>query len=471
MGPHLEQKGETKTRMDISDTRENGTIPQDPEDKTMLCASNFEDHSFDVEAIIDNVPGGREDKELDIIGCTSSGDPGIVEAECQDATENSSSFDDTVSGPENGLVTSDHEVESPFDDTLPFEGYDGVLRMRKRRLTDHWRRFIRPLMWRCKWIELRVKEFQSQALKYDKELAEYDQQKQSEFEKFAIDGVDTRSQPFSGERQKIMKRKKRKRIEETTDIASYMSHHNMFSYYESRKSAADGAVVDDICGKAVMISTDHKTINGNDEIGVNHHGSLLEFKDCDSYLDQILWKIEMAQSETRKLKSRVDKVLSEYPGKFSSVNKLSWFAPCDALTSSDQNPASPPKNGDRMPVTSLYTSSQHVSEGNVGDILMPESAVSSHGEVTPLPDMMIRNTGQGFAGASSEAAEEGIPLHHQATKEDLHNFERVINQLTVKPQESMEILTVSPPSRSRVPTKKRKQGKRKSGPWRRKSSG
>lgn len=86
-------------------------------------------------------------------------------------------------------------------------------------------------MWRCKWIELRVKEFQSQALKYDKELAEYDQQKQSEFEKFAIDGVDTRSQPFSGERQKIMKRKKRKRIEETTDIASYMSHHNMFSYY------------------------------------------------------------------------------------------------------------------------------------------------------------------------------------------------------------------------------------------------
>lgn len=161
-----------------------------------------------------------------------------------------------------------------------------------------------------------------------------------------------------------------------------------------------------------MISTDHKTINGNDEIGVNHHGSLLEFKDCDSYLDQILWKIEMAQSETRKLKSRVDKVLSEYPGKFSSVNKLSWFAPCDALTSSDQNPASPPKNGDRMPVTSLYTSSQHVSEGNVGDILMPESAVSSHGEVTPLPDMMIRNTGQGFAGASSEAVSYFLLLHY-----------------------------------------------------------
>lgn len=233
MGPHLEQKGETKTRMDISDTRENGTIPQDPEDKTMLCASNFEDHSFDVEAISDNVRSGREDKELDIIGCTSSGDPGIVEAECLDATENSSSFDDTVSGTEDGLVMSDHEVESPFDDAFPFDGCDGGLRMRKKRLTDHWRRFIRPLMWRCKWIELQIKEFQSQALKYDRELAEYGRQKHSEFEKFAIDGVDTKSKPFSGQRQrmKIMKRRKRKRVEETTDVASYMSHHNMFSYY------------------------------------------------------------------------------------------------------------------------------------------------------------------------------------------------------------------------------------------------
>jgi hypothetical protein len=100
-------------------------------------------------------------------------------------------------------------------------------------LTVHWRKFIRPLMWRCKWIELQIKELQSQALKYDSELAVYDQRKQLEFQNFTLDDIDAKSLPFSSQilRKKVMKRKKRKRVEETIDITTYMSQHNLFSYY------------------------------------------------------------------------------------------------------------------------------------------------------------------------------------------------------------------------------------------------
>jgi len=100
-------------------------------------------------------------------------------------------------------------------------------------LTDHWRRFIRPLMWRCKWVELQIKEFQSQALKYDREIAEHERRKLFDHETFMEEGFPVKSLPFSTcmERKKAMKRKKRKRFEETADVASYMLQHNLFSYY------------------------------------------------------------------------------------------------------------------------------------------------------------------------------------------------------------------------------------------------
>lgn len=134
-------------------------------------------------------------------------------------------------------------------------------------------------MWRCKWAELQVKELQSQALKYDRELAKYDKTKQFEFGRSTVEGCDAKLQPSVGrkERNQIMKRKKRKQVEETADLASYMSHHNLFSYYgihfivlncildyyfftcligvfpflliEYRRSVADGALEDNVGAK------------------------------------------------------------------------------------------------------------------------------------------------------------------------------------------------------------------------------
>lgn len=99
-------------------------------------------------------------------------------------------------------------------------------------MTDHWRKFIFPIMCRSKWIALQVQKLNSQARKYVKEIEAIDQQKQLDFLKSAVDDFAVKSVPRSEgiQRNKIMRRKKRKRAEEC-DPSSYMSNHCFFSYY------------------------------------------------------------------------------------------------------------------------------------------------------------------------------------------------------------------------------------------------
>lgn len=87
-------------------------------------------------------------------------------------------------------------------------------------------------MWRCKWIELQLRKLNYQAQKYEKELAAYDHKKQLDLLKYAVDGFAVKSVPKSEgtQKNKVMKRKKRKRVEEC-DPSSYMSKHCLFSYY------------------------------------------------------------------------------------------------------------------------------------------------------------------------------------------------------------------------------------------------
>lgn len=103
--------------------------------------------------------------------------------------------------------------------------------IRKKKLTTDWRNFIRPLMWRCKWTELRIKELESQALKYSHELEANEQTKMLELHQYTSDFC-SKSFPFfnHSKKRKPMKRRKRKRVENVTDISSYTSHHQIFSY-------------------------------------------------------------------------------------------------------------------------------------------------------------------------------------------------------------------------------------------------
>ncbi|CAK9183358.1 unnamed protein product [Ilex paraguariensis] len=128
---------------------------------------------------------------------------------------------------------------------------------RQKKLTSHWRSFIRPLMWRCKWTELRIKEFELQASKYSRELAAHDRKKHIAPDQFTLVESGSRSLPFAfqSHRKKAMKRRTRKRAEDTTDIKSYISHHNLFSYREIRRSDLDGtSMLDDLVNQGNYVS-------------------------------------------------------------------------------------------------------------------------------------------------------------------------------------------------------------------------
>ncbi|KAK9698428.1 hypothetical protein RND81_08G103400 [Saponaria officinalis] len=143
---------------------------------------------------------------------TTSNVDRVPEDENTDAAENSSSFGDTISRNEATSVGSDTEVESKFcADIDLFGGFSFAFPIsiveislfhmyRRKELTTHWRNFIRPLMWRCKWTELKIRELESQALKYTRELEANDQPKTLEPQQDTSD--------FGSKLSKPMKRRK-----------------------------------------------------------------------------------------------------------------------------------------------------------------------------------------------------------------------------------------------------------------------
>lgn len=99
-------------------------------------------------------------------------------------------------------------------------------------MTDHWRKYVSPLMWRCQWLELRMKDLQSQVSKYDKELAVLKHEKELQTKMIELDCSSSRSVPFSSLCcRKTMKRRRRKRNEDKIDTSSYISNHTVLSYF------------------------------------------------------------------------------------------------------------------------------------------------------------------------------------------------------------------------------------------------
>ncbi|XP_068329521.1 uncharacterized protein [Pyrus communis] len=417
MGPELEPKPKSGTGMELSVAKD-GSINRDLEDKLMPCVSNYKDNIFDMETRLvgqTSASNVRENVEVNRTGFPSPNVVQIVESECGDLTESSSSFGDTTSGTENGYVSDGDEVQSPLhgNEFAPFyDEYFGAVETRRKRLTTHWNKFIRPLMWRLKWLELKIKELQSQDKKYDLQLAKYAQIEQSEFDAMS----------------KLTKRKKRKRVEDTTNIACYMSQHNLFSY-ESKRSRANGVFMEGDWG-----DSGDKTCTGNKDVETNDIWSSLEFRDGNSSLEDILWKIEVVHSKVWKLKTRVDKVVKENQGNISSANN--FLVPCDALMGSAQNPAFRGENGNRLLFESLSTASMRI-KCDTGDPFLPEIAVSSLAELTPRPGITV-NTDQPLVGSVLENAGDIHLIPKDAVKAepcDLEVKDPFIRKPCISPQQ------------------------------------
>ncbi|XP_019461078.1 PREDICTED: uncharacterized protein LOC109360557 isoform X3 [Lupinus angustifolius] len=344
---------------------------------------------------------GNEDVEVNITGCINSGK--AIEDASEDLTECSSSFGDTGSDVEAGSAFSDTEVESQMcagNASSPMcDDWSEPPRIRKRKMTTHWRRFAGPLMWRCKWLELKLKILHSQQLKYDKELRAYNYKRQLEFSKYAVDGFDVKSVPISNgiHRNKVMKRKKRKKGEEC-DVSSYMSSHNIFSYYEN-KDPADGACLEDFPGVATRVNA-----GNNEDLGLNVGGFSADHEDNGKFLDEIVRKIEAIESHVQKLKTQIDKVVSENPGKFRSATQSSNIGPID--------------------------------------LLMPGNTLPTHEGITPLIETIIRPQ------LEVPSENDVVLIQNQVVKEELHDLDNVGNELVEEPVEepkSISLAQVSEP--------------------------
>lgn len=373
--------------MTVVARKESGSLVKMPNNKGLRCMS-YEDTLREMEAFLDGKldnPQGA-DVYADITEPMSSSATRMPDPEDPDATENSSSFGDTSSRSENVSGTSDAEVESEFrvDSGLGsmLGGYGSVFPVRKKKLTDHWRSFIRPLMWRCKWTELRIKELETQALKYTRELEANDQTKMLELHQYTSDFC-SRSFPFFNHsmKRKPMKRRKRKLVENVTDISSYVSHHHLFSYLENKKDLDGTSTADDV-GNPDLFSK-------NDEFGLDDDW----LRDGGDPSEQTLRKIEAGLSQIQRLKTHFEVVMLRNGVKFSSSEDLSLLAPYDAQTSAAQSPAFSAGNGDTTSIGAIYVPSQHLPDFEIGDLVIPESLVSGYGEGTQIPDIIESTVG------------------------------------------------------------------------------
>lgn len=488
---------------------ENGNSVKSPEERMMICSSNCEDNTFDEAATVaeekrimtctnnseDNtfhteeslgshyhtVPSKDtiDDVEVDIVGEPKPDEERMAERESQNVTESSSSFGSTDSGAGSAAGSSDVEVESQVQDDnaslLRFDGFSHLFGTRKKKVTARWRKFVRPVMWRCKWVELQLRELQSQVSKYDTELAECDRKKQCELERDPTEDLGIKSVPFISQNRsvKLMKRKKRKRVEETVDLASYTSSHSVFSYYASKRPVAGSACIDDDHNNH-DVNPVKKTPFGSDEFGIAGGWTAFESKDSNAF-EIILRKIDEGQLQVHLLRTRMDKVVREHAGKFTS--NCSSFAHDDPSANCAPNSALPHVNIEKTPFTSVCATSQR-------------------GHVTPLPDM-VESTDQPRIDGKCEQTGNGILTFDQPVKEELNNTEeaeiqRAESPLATKGEAGNVQNIVDPDSASQMPVtreqsavktrsisklvtpkNKRKRGRRKarSGRWNRRSSG
>ncbi|XP_074579708.1 uncharacterized protein LOC141836180 isoform X2 [Curcuma longa] len=402
---------------------ENLVLVDDKDASGLLRTNNCEDVDYCVGSSTSlNKVYNDADEEIDIVNCTEGIDGKTVNFDDPDATEYSSSFGNTFSGLESELKqeNGDMEVDSPF---VPSNGDPTVLDVlnrdfRKKKVSAQWRKCISPLMWRCQWLELRMKLLLSQASMYDKELAAYKHEKELQSKIIELDSSGSRSVPFTSRTngKRVMKRRKRKRTEDKVDISSYMSNHVVFSYYENRRTDTDGHSVDDDCGE-------------DDNIGNDDNEWLLGLKGSDGYLEQILLNIESVQSRIVKLKTQLNNVMGRDVRERSAANLFLGDPPVSFLqnvngggTLSTGLPGTLPHYDSECETEAVMHMSEGSSYGDAADIGIIKSTIgllSSAGDVT-LDQNHMRDL--------CKDNEEDVLIDNQLAEEEYQNFEKVSHE-------------------------------------------
>ncbi|CAL4978562.1 unnamed protein product [Urochloa decumbens] len=204
--------------------------------------------------------GARDQSSMAVLKtkavCTNGGPlvvaPDIARDQGCDTSECSSSFGGTTSGFEGEVDESEPEVNSVI--SARGNGGGSSKLPRRKKVTDEWRNYVRPILWRCQWLELQMKELSSQVSVYDRELALIKKEKELEQLVCKANGSMSESiEIYEGYGNSIMKRRKRKSHEKNVDASLYIDKHQILSYYHDKQNmgAETGLLIDDDCGNTV----------------------------------------------------------------------------------------------------------------------------------------------------------------------------------------------------------------------------
>lgn len=390
MGPVLDLKGRQETTMKASTSKDHLTFVQMQKDKNIRSSLDCK----------------NKDVELDILNSTTDDEGHFGQSQSDDATATSSSFDDPFSAFGNHPFEGDEEVMSELrvsSDLFP---------ARKKRVTSDWRKFIRPIMWRCKWLELQIKKFQTQAIKYDKEIEKDYQRKQLKYKNFELEGHCAKMMPFiqDSKREKPFRRKKRKRDEVDTKL--YMSQHNVFSYYATKKSTTNGGVKidEDQTNPVATTSTDK---NVGNEFRVPNELLSLDFRDEFS-LEQLLWRIEVAQTRVSEMTTRLDTVITENAERIPPIEEDITLQESNNMSPHGVNASNIPTNRD-VPSAVASFASELMKFNTDDDLVKLENEGLNHEKETNLEIVNIP-TEEPPVVASRKRSTDGILIYNRRSK-------------------------------------------------------
>ncbi len=102
-----------------------------------------------------------------------------------------------------------------------------------KALDADWKLYRRGIEWRCRWLELRMQELQSQASRYDQILEELKKVKTWRLDRVNGEVSAARTVPLDSTPQKhqLLSSKRHRKPVDLIDIDAYMARHPLFSRY------------------------------------------------------------------------------------------------------------------------------------------------------------------------------------------------------------------------------------------------
>eukprot|EP00250_Pteridium_aquilinum_P026520 c33132_g1_i1 orf=2-1519(-) len=249
--------------------------------------------------------GLKENLMVDILESSPSEDIRLKSDNDKQATDCSSSFGDT----QDDLTDDEVDVQSCETESelrngnganeLVAEGIPSPKR-RKKALNPDWKTYRQGIEWRCRWLELHVKELQAMSKKYDQILETARSEKKQQQEQQDILSART-SAIFGSSRSRALQRQQRVKEEENVDSKSHMSRHPVFSRYEKKQQRSQEELATEEMNRDESYQIlEFDDFNADFDYGFGD-GFLVE----EDSMEQYLWHIEAMQLHICTLKNQL----------------------------------------------------------------------------------------------------------------------------------------------------------------------